>query len=230
MNGKLKMLGIAFAAMLLVSAVAAQAASADVFRSADPDSTVVTAHQETGEDDQDFVIPGKAEVTCENANFAGTVEGEEAATVTVHPKYSGCTAVSNATIDTNGCNYILGTETDGNGDAGVQVECETGHSIKITDGTGCTITVGAQTPEGGVSYTNIANGDVTIDITVTGIHYTSNLICQFGGIPSTGEDGIYTGKAIAEGFADEGTLSGNATEGFVYKDETPVNIEVDDTK
>ena len=224
MSRNLKALGLALIAAMAMTAVAAQAASAHEFTSAS-NSTVVTATGTNHVFDANGV-----KVTC-TAFFKGTQTGKIADTLTVRPVYSNeekiCeTPIGKAQIDTKGCDYIFDSETSGAGDATVSVSCSAGHSIKIT-GTACTITVGSQTPAGGVSFTNEAAGDVKVTATATGIHYTtSGFGCALVGLPGTGVNGTYTGTATAQGFVDNGT-SGTATNGFTYTEGAATTISVD---
>lgn len=228
MTRNLKALGLALMAVFAMSAIGAQAASADLFTS-EEEKTVLTGN-ETNE--HRFTIWGGF-TTCKEAFFEGTVEGKEKPEATVHPEYGECedSFGSELTVDTEGCFYKLGTETV-EGHAPVTIECLEGHSITLRSvNTGCHITVHEQGPLYGVTYkdgTNPATGkeDVTVTATVEGIHYTTNIICQFGGLTGTDTDGFYEGAVTVDGFKDEGT-SGTATTGTTFNEGAAVNIGAD---
>jgi hypothetical protein len=215
----LKVLGLALAAICAFGAVAASGASAFAFHS-EKEKTIITAeHDPTSETLTTFGTKSSTvSTTCKKEKFAGTAAEPSVASITVHPVYEECEAkpFGEATVDTHGCDYILYAETttspktppnelETKTDSPVEVECTTGSSIKIT-APGCTITVPPQGKLHGVVYTNKGSGstrDITVDITVDKIKYTSSgLGCGLGGIKKEGEDGTLTGAATAKGWED----------------------------
>jgi hypothetical protein len=148
---------------------------------------------------------------CASAKFTGEGTGGTTATtngskeadwtfhrITLHPEYSGCSFWGqNLTVTTTGCNYVLtaNSKTAGN----FSIECEAGKLITIKGNTtGCTITIGAQTPGNNkVEYANGGTGsekDALLTAKVgeetSGITYTSS-----GGICGTsGTNGTIRGS------------------------------------
>lgn len=197
---KVKVLGLALVAVFAMSAMVAQAASATVVNhefASDATETIIKGTDEPGTNNV-FDVNG-AEVVCATSHFEGTVLGAEVDHVTVHPTYTDCEFFgSPATVTTTGCNYTFDSDTIDSEHADVFVEC-TGTGIVIqTDP--CTIVVGEQTTEPGVTYTNIANGDVTVKATVPDIeaHSWEGPLCFL--LEDEGTiTGEYTGEVIIEG-------------------------------
>jgi hypothetical protein len=229
----LKALGLALVAVCALGALAASSASAvtDVVTTSAGNTWVTgTSH------DNVFNIPGKMEVKCTTSKYFATVNNGNTH-VTVGATYSGiinetphtnpdCTVsgVINTTalITMNGCDYeMTGTTTGadaGKTDATLSVLCPAGKKIEIKTTAGCTLSLPAQTPTvGGVAYTNKvpAAGKVTVDITATGITYSTNFACQLAGISAEANDATFTGTVVTEGFVDtSGTVAAdNAVEG-----------------
>lgn len=227
MISHLKALGLALAACLALGALAASGASAqgqDHFTSdSENEKTVLT-----GEDTHDtgiFQIHGVAGlfVTCTDATYGGTVDGNQVNQVTVVPTYNECEAsTGEATVDVHTCGYILYGETTkharhpstGTGPeevhAPVEVECADDGYIRITT-PGCELRILADEQEKlhGVTYENIANHEETgksaveVNFTVDGITYTSKgFVCELGGVPHEGATGTLTGEAIVTGYED----------------------------
>jgi hypothetical protein len=129
--------------------------------------------------------------------------------LTVHPEYGGCKAFGqNVTITTTGCNYIttltsrtIGTE---------RIECEAGKSIVLKGNTtGCTVTIGAQTPANNAidASSEGTPKDVKFTETVgteplgsgkTGITYTSS----GGACGASGENGTFRGTVTEKCFKE----------------------------
>jgi hypothetical protein len=203
----LKVLGLAMVAVLAMSAMVASAASAHEFKS-ESSSTTLTGEQ-VGE--HVFTAEGN-EVKCTAAKFTGTQSGTEADEVQVHPTYGaaakeGATckfSALTATVNTGSCDYRFDSETDANGHATTKVVCTSG-SITISL-SGCTITIGAQTVDQGVSFTNEGSGasrDVKVTATATGIDYSaSGFGCSLAGIKTGAHtDGTYNGTTTVKGSA-----------------------------
>jgi hypothetical protein len=205
MTRNLKALGLALLAVFAMSAVAASGASAaeDTFTS----EVAATDLTGTGGLSEFRYTPGSAAASCKTATFDGTIEGEDANEITVHPTYENdCTVFGvNATIDTEDCNYVITGETDENEDAAVHIECdEPGDEITITGP--CTIHIPPQTPTGGgASFANNA-GDVEVKATVTGITstITHSFACTLAGIKAgTHTNGSYIGEPVTvKGYED----------------------------
>lgn len=233
MSIKAKARALALAtALAAIAAAGAPGAQADVFESDEPDSTVLTGQSTSI---HAFAVWAIA-AGCTSTTFKATVMGSTAEELTVHPKYFGCATSleDNATIDTDGCNYVLDTATD-EGHAAFAIECEENHKIKITSEIGCTITLGPQSGLQGVVYENEDPGAtdqeaVVVHATVTGMHYTTNVICQLAGGTATDTDGVYEGKVTVKGYEDDGPPTGSVTEGLKYVEGSQVGIRVNDTR
>jgi hypothetical protein len=192
MTRKLKMLGMAFVAVLALAAVSASAASAASY-TASSYPTTGTGESAVGNDT--FKTEGGV-VECKS-HFEGTLATEAQESLTVKAKYSSCKAFGflNATVEMNGCDYLFTAPTSTGGanwHAAVHVKCAPG-PITITAGT-CKVTIGEHSPGGVVNITNNAGGDVSVKAAVTGIKYNvtqDGFGCPFLG---TGErsDGTYT--------------------------------------
>jgi len=235
---KLKALGVVFTAMLVVSgATSSDAAAVDkVTSSPEYQRAILTGTSH----DNVFAVPNKFEAKCTTSKFSATAENG-AEQVTVFPTYSGklnatphstkCnTSIGEATIDVNGCDYLLTGDTtgsdEGKADAKMSIVCPEGKSIQITDASGCTVTVPAQAPtEGGVTYTNETEngkGVVKVKATVTGITYTANFVCQLGGMSAHGDDAKYTGTVLLTGYEDKG----GPTNGDEFTEGEQIGVEV----
>jgi hypothetical protein len=168
-----------------------------------------------------FTVNGGT-VKCTTATFTGEGTGGTTAKtkgvspetkdwtwhlVTVHPVYSGCKAFGqNVTISTTGCNFNLTATSKTVGTA--VVECEKEKNITIKGNTtGCTVTVGAQTPTNNVvDFANAGTGE-TKDVTVTATIGTEPV--EKG--KATGITYTSTGGACGEG-GSNGTYRGSVTE------------------
>jgi hypothetical protein len=182
MTRKLKMLGMAFVAVLALTAVSASAASAASY-TASSYPTTGTGVSAIG---NDTFTTEAGTVECAS-HFEGTLATEAKEELTVKAKYSNCKAFGflNATVAMGSCDYLFETPS-GSGSswtATVDVDCTSSEIITITAGT-CKVTIGAQSPGGNVSITNNAGGDVSVDAGVTGIAYTvtqDGFGCPFAG-------------------------------------------------
>jgi hypothetical protein len=194
----LKILGLAFVAVLAMSAVASASASAAQFMSEGNVSGSITADQEAG-NNHVFSVDG-TEVKCTTAHFAtmGLI-ASPTEQITVHPEYSGCTAFGfvGAEVNTSGCDYVL--HASGSIDVVQGASTPTCNGISVHAAT-CTVVVGTQNGLSSVSYENLANGTVRIKANVTGIKVNKTedgFLCPLSG---TGAGtGTYTGNTLAEG-------------------------------
>lgn len=181
MNRKLKALGLALVASFAMSAVAASGASAsgELFHAGQA-HTILDAHGGL----QTFVTnPSTLTCTTVTADATTTVVTPSSITAT-DVTYSGCKNADNITthVQMRSCDYLFTSEATPT-HAPVHIQCSTaGDEIRI-NGTvlGAEVTcvrVPAQTPTGGgVTYSNVAGGDVKITATVTGIEYTVQGFC-----------------------------------------------------
>jgi hypothetical protein len=218
----LKALGLSLVALFAVGALSAPAASAvDVFTVEGGGTALLTGTSHNIE--WKYYNVSNVNFRCTTSKFAATIVNGASET-TVDVTYSGTIGVSphtthcntNAggtlTIDTTGCGYIWTGNTDAPfytndavKDATTWIHCEGTNQIKITSSLGPTITIPPQTPTaGGVTYTNVANGDVTVTTTVTGITATCHptFSCTLAGIPHHTNNREYTGSVTMAGFVD----------------------------
>jgi hypothetical protein len=204
---KVKAVGLALVAVIAMSAIAAQTASAahDVFHAESAPVTLTGTQEGT----HVFTAEGN-EVTCTTATFLGTQKDLTATELTINPTYTGCKFGSlNATVDTANCHYIFDDETTpSTGDAHVYSDCTTGN-IKITM-SGCTISIDNDQTLNGVAYDNVNNNggntrEVTVTATVSAINYSaSGFGCGLAGIKTGAHtDGTYTGNTIVTGEEDK---------------------------
>ncbi len=202
--------GLATVVILALSAFVVQAAVASPLTVNVIKGTTVhfTGDQETG---HKFTTPNGS-VSCVKASFDATAVAGEAgaiAELTVIPTYSECSAFGFATahVKTNECKYTFTTPTSLGGGvvtwhpSQLHIVCPAGKSVEITPTTfgvsACTQFVGEQTPTAGhVVGRNVASsepGDVTLETTLEGVHYTGT-----GGLCGNGEthsDAKYTGNS-----------------------------------
>jgi len=170
MNRKFKALGLAFVAVLAMSAVVASAAQAKESIQLTAASYPATIHA-TGEGVGENFNTEAGKITCKVSHYHATLN-EASSSVTVKPTYTECSAFGglfSATVNTEECHYVFtGTEKVAAGQyrAHVNVTCPEGQSIKITAGT-CKAEVKAQTGLTTVDLTNNA-GNVGIQPTLLG--------------------------------------------------------------
>ena len=185
----LKTLGLALLAVFALSATAASAASANDLFTSQSETTYLT-----GESSNPVLELEKGEggVVCAKGTYEGTGIGEATEEVTVTPTYdSPCVALGSfeATVHTNGCQYILTGEThtiEGETHATVSVECPGTAEIEVTiwifgedgvDPPEAVLHIGTQGPLLGATYDNTNTAEngtgtetVTVTATVEGIH------------------------------------------------------------
>lgn len=225
MTRKIKALGLALVAAFAMSAVAASSASAShpFHFGSEEVHTEITGTQHAGEDV--FTTNGGT-VKCNTATYTATTNATKVTDITVTPHYTSCKAFGfiNVPIDMDGCDYTFTTgtlETTAGGvedyEGSVHIVCPgTGHehAIRIT-APGCEVTVPAQTPTGGkITFTNIGSGttrQVTVDVALTGIHYTEHEISGFPNCNTetvTETNGTYNGSALITGKKTTGVQVG----------------------
>ena len=200
MTRNLKVLGLAFVAVLAMSAVVANAASAANFVASKYPATFTGSNTKGTEK----FHTEAGDVECDS-HFEGTESGASS-TATAHPTYTNCEAFLglSATVDTTGCNYVFHlTSTTA---ATTDVECAEGKVITVTAGT-CKLTIGAQT---GLTSTALAasGGKITVSPNVSSIKYTvtqDGFLCPFGGTGSK-TDGTYTGSVTIANTASGQTI------------------------
>jgi hypothetical protein len=218
MKRNFKALGLALAAVFALSAVVASAASAHYVLTPAQSPSFITGEQIEHKEGNKFEITSRGtKVTCTGAHFeAGTVSGLELSQVTVTPSYSGCEAFGQpATVDVNGCDYLLTGETGPNGHGTVHVICSGTNKIEITiPSISCTLKVHTQTPTGGgLVYTNTSGSpdDIHATATLTGVTYEregNGLACAIGA-PSEGNDLDLIENITIKAYKDESGTKGS---------------------
>ena len=210
MTRKLKTLGLAFIAVLAMSAAATSAASAD-YLTAETAFVSLTGKQ-TGAGDVFTTTAGT--VKCKQASYKTPFpEPTPTPWVTVTPSYpaktsggeQNCTAFGfPAEVTTNECSYKfwLGAGTSGT----VEVVCPIGKEITVTavsaGTTKCVVHIGPQTTFG-ITFSNIGAG-TTREINVaaaifSGLSYKHTAGSGIGSCTSGSGFGSYTGSAVMTG-------------------------------
>jgi hypothetical protein len=221
MTRNIKALGLALVAVFAMSAVAASSASALHFVSGAGIAKVDGAQVGVNV----FTANGSP-IECDEATFSGTVVATTTTEQTITPTYKKCRFASkteNATVDMNGCAFILTIPNEADVHNPLHIECPTGagaithngvantKAIVITTPGVCEITIPEQTPTGGgVTYAAGTSGgrkDITVNATISGIHYTTHGLCQsISGKATefTWADGTYAGQITLNGTNSKG--------------------------
>jgi hypothetical protein len=256
MTRNLKAFGLALVAMLAFAGIAAQGASAVVEHSfrLGANKTVLTGKNHsytTGSSKDVFTATGGVTVECDGT-YENTEEGTTKDTLTVHPKYHNCKAFGgNASVDTNGCNYVFDSDTtQANGHstssehAAVSLECMAGHHILVT-GPGCNLTFSANHSSvsvnqslHGVRYTQLVSHSdpggvskhaLTVKATVRTVHYTvlGGSLCGLVGHPAgTYSNGSLDGAGSLTAYTDSTPVSGSTTLGQVWSHGAQVDLTI----
>lgn len=154
----LKVLGLAFVAVLAMSAFAASSASAN-------QATFTGGPTTLGHDTEGAVnaLTGAAGVECATATYPGSVSGS---TLTTALEFGGCitSAGAPATVTPNGCHYTitLGTRGTPNTPATAHLDCPEGQQVVVhiyNDPAphmqnACTIEIPGQKNLGGLTASN----------------------------------------------------------------------------
>jgi hypothetical protein len=204
MNRKLKALGLALAAVMAMAAFASPASAAE-FHSE-------VAHTEIkGEQEEalDVFTTNAGTVKCNTATYTGTTSAVTTSEITVTPAYSNCTAFGfvNTPIDTNNCHYTF-TSNPGTPPV-MHIVCPSA-PITVT-AFNCWVTVGSQTVNSGITYTNSGVGsarDITVDKTISGLTYTQHSKSFPGCSIGTFTNGTFTGSTTIKGTNTAGTQVG----------------------
>jgi hypothetical protein len=198
-----------------MGASAAQAEKANF--EADDYPAVAKGEQEGDENYFEITPHGNASKTeCSTAVYNATLS-EASDTLTVTPHYSGCSQ----TVRVNGCYFSFetsGTTVDGVTEGTADVVCpkdknENKTTIEVVGPFGiCEVHVegevhgadsGANQNLEGITFKNVANGDVTVEVDIkTQIDYIE-----------TYEDGNFVSNVLMEGFTDKETIPHPTTSG-----------------
>ncbi len=205
MTREFKTLGLCLVAVFAMSAVAATAAQAEKFTSANYPAAV--PGEQVGALPLEFEVTN-AGVECGTATFSGTLAAASE-TLTITPNYQNCLVggAIPATVDLNGCDYLF--HVTGVKTVGADVECPTtagGVTDKIVitvPATGCEIQVPEQMGLKKLTVKNEAAGDMLITLAITNIQYSQNAKCP-GGVQSE-KTGAYSGQITLKG--DNGAIS-----------------------
>jgi hypothetical protein len=249
MTRNLKAFGLALVAVLAISAIGAQGASAAVehsFRSAVSD-TVLTGQNEsygTGNSKHVFSATPGLKVECD-ATFIGRNTGTTRDEVAIRPAYSNCGA--GVTVHNNGCDYFFDSDTEqatghspSSEHARVSLNCEHKHYIEIT-ANGCNLAfydtqdnMEVNQELSGARYTQLSNHSgkhaVTVNATVKTIKYiaTAGGFCGLVGHPAgTYTNGIYEGFATVTGYKFSTKTGGTSlTTGTTYSHSEQVDLTI----
>ncbi len=208
----LKMLGLALVAVCAMGAVAASANANYWFTAPGSDWTVLSGSQGTPIDESRFIgITGGANgiLTCTSVTYQGSTSATTTTTITLASVYSGCELqpFGKATVEMNGCEYVihtdpLGDTTNGNYDTVTTIECPAGGEItidaKVGGVTKCQVHIEPQNLGTGITLSNTAGGGFSAVINFTAIKYTQTA-------------GTGAGVCSTEATRGDGTWSGSAT-------------------
>jgi hypothetical protein len=194
---KLKVLGLALVVIGALSAIAASSAFAG-YHIASVSGGSIVGNQTT----KNEFVTDVGTVKCSIATFSGHQSTETAATLTVHPEYSGCSLSGlSVSINTTSCSYRFETPvTTPSLHASVKVLCGAGTSISITEslGKGCVVSVGEQGPLSHVTFTSTGDTQEWF-FAAAGIKYTDNGKCPSTTEGHTNSTGEYKGAVLASG-------------------------------
>jgi hypothetical protein len=178
MTRNLKIMGVALIAAFALGAVAASAASAEIFVFTSTAETSALKGQQTG---TSKITVDAGALSCEVGKFTGEQWTEAAFEVTLSPSYEKCTlaGVSGTEVAVNGCHYVVTVVgIEGSKDESeAAVECEEGKSITVTAKvagiTKCTVHIG---PQEGLKSVTVANSGspskVNATLAITGLKYS----------------------------------------------------------
>jgi hypothetical protein len=207
MSRDLKLGGLAFAAVLAAAVFMASSASATGFKCNEAPCVLTGTTENTTVEERhaEFTASGVT-IKCHD-EFEGTQAEKTAETLTVTPHYTACTGSPAPTVTTNHCAYVFGATTNAEEHATVELECATPEErIETHIPNVCTLDFKAQKFGGGVHYTNLGNGEVTLKTTMKEAVFTKTA-------PPEGSNfcGLISGKMKTEGvlllqcYKDEGS-------------------------
>ena len=214
---KYKVLGIAFAVVLALSALVAQAASASplTVEGGESGTTFYTGDQDKGT----WVFNSSSGASqCTTTSITASTSGASVNETSYAANYSNCSAFGFVIMhwSQGGCTYTFTTPTKLKAGevtwsaSGIHIVCQSGKSIEYTPTSFgvsvCTRFIGSQTPSGGhivgKSTGSAGEMDVTLEITLEGLHYTgTGGPC---GDASTHSDLTWTGNSTIRAFSNGG--------------------------
>jgi hypothetical protein len=233
MRPNVKALGLAFVALVAIGALAGSAAHASNAKFTAAEFPAVAKGVQEGTENYFEWTPGH-KVECSTATYQATL-GAAGPSLTVTPHYAGCR--EGRTITLNGCHFAFetaGTEKNGATPGTADVICPSGKTIEIKGAFGiCELHIqgsadGKNQNLKGVTFTNVANGDVTVDINFEGIHYTETdtSFCPYEG-NTTETTAKLVNKVLISGFLDSGKTEPHTTTNVnTYVAGPAVNVHV----
>jgi hypothetical protein len=192
---------LALSAMSVMSASATDPGPTNHFTSSTA-NTKYTVTEATGTAHSVTLHAYGGELTCHKPQYAvHHTSTTTFTTLTVTPINDtewGCTDKegNHATVHFKGCHYQFTAKGPGT-HATIHFKCPVGVKAEVTLANGSVLKFKEQTPVGGATYVN-TNGEVTANITATGIHVTCHGICQILGTTRT--DATMVGAAKIAGF------------------------------
>jgi opacity protein-like surface antigen len=236
MTRNLKALGLAFAAVFAISAMAASAAQATEahFTANSPTGNVYyTAKQHPG--NPHLVLETEfGSLDCSMVEGTSTTSANTSTTIQSTVNYFGTTGAGTneeaceafgleATVDMNGCEYIFhaGTyEASEKSTGTVDLSCPgtEGPTIAILGGAACTLTIHAQSGLGPVHYTTTHTSghpeEITIQSTIaSGVEYTAEgPFCEGSGVT---EDGGLESRLTLKAYEDNNGIKGNQVDATI---------------
>jgi hypothetical protein len=195
----IKAFGLAFAAVIAVSAVAVSAARAEAGELHIGAAPAVLTGSATG---KHLLMIGGLPIECTTVTLEGKVSAQTTQDVTLTPYYSQCQAgAALATVKLNGCKYTLESAVQLTAKLSV-VGCTTGKTVYMQY-PGCTITFGTQ---GSLSHVIFENEEVegqkrvVSTFAVTGVTYQDDgLFCHYPN-GETRSDGEIIGTTVIKAY------------------------------
>jgi len=195
MNRKLKVLGIALAAVFALTAVMASAASAQFTSSASH-----TTLKGTQNVNHKFTAgSGFGAIECKTAEFHGTQEGTNVSSITITPTYENCSDSFGRVVHivTNTLHYTFTRVTATTGVVHVS-----GHiQLTVTASPHCTVTISAQNNVNNITYKNLG-GTNGVEVTTNSNNINSTVEGGFfvcGTSTTNATAGTYTGSTVMKG-------------------------------
>lgn len=198
---KLKMMGTTLVAIFAMSAVAASAAQAGVFKAESYPAAI------TGQQTSKIEFTGVVGTwTCKTINLQGEL-AKESSELKLNPIYEGCSWVGiEATVNMTGCYYLFtaGNTIGGSSDkieVGMDIKCEAGKKIDLTLANECRLKLPEQSLTGITAENTLTaepKMDVDFSVNIKGLEY---IVENGSKCPNSPANGTYT----------NGTLKGTTT-------------------
>lgn len=200
----IKVLGLAFVAVLAMNSIAASAAQAASALDLEATPGLVTGEQLAGALQDKLTIGANITMKCETSTLHATTTVTKVEEFTATPTYAMCQLGGQlAHLNFNGCQYTF-TATATATVMDVDIVCPAGKSIVFEQtATGCIVAVKPQGPLGKITLSNVAGvpPHVNAKREVTGLHYEGNAKCP-PSVFGTHSDGQLTGTTTLKGYQD----------------------------